>query len=446
MKQALLLQAWWKQGNRSLVRFNNTKVINNYGSSIRRELHDGESLPLLLSDFQKPLGMFAACLPGLEPYLKAELKSLAFKRIQTGSGGVHFSAASAEEIFKCHLFLGTASHIYIRAGPTFRATSMTDLRKSITKMPFWEMLLMRDGTGNSKPSLDIRVSASKSRLYHTTAVAERVERGICNALGVNINDEEVGPSLRLLVRIHRDEVQVSVDTSNTPLHQRGYRLETAKAPLREDLAHAMLLSSGFGSRTRSVLDPFCGSGTILIEAAAMASKLPPGRLRDPPLQGLAFQNDAYWHGMVKSAIMEDALDHDPSIQIFGSDRDQGAIEIARRNASRAGVDRLVDFEHNAISSNSWFEDPSRAPDGRFLVATNPPFGHRIKVDSKMSSLLPLYQTFGNMVKPLDADVVILGHDVNLIRQTGIPNLKLRFASKHGGKNVFALGANNNRSV
>jgi putative N6-adenine-specific DNA methylase len=404
-----------------------------------------EVLPL-----PQPLILFASCLPGLEPFLKQEMRSLGFQEAQSTSGGVHFFASTADQIFKSHLFLGTASHIYLRAGAPFRARSMTEVTKGVARLDFWGQYMLPNGN-NTKPTLDIRVVASKSRLYHTKGIAERVEKGICTALGVNPDEKTVdkNPAIRLLVRVHRDMVQISVDTSTTPLHQRGYRLETAKAPLREDLAYALLYSAGFGaeeSKINSMLDPFCGSGTIPIEAASMACNLPPGRLREAPLRGLTLQNDASWQAMVDTALQQAQNQHTTydyeNIQILGSDRNQGGIDIARRNAERAGVAEVVKFQHNAISSNSWLENLSIAPMS-FLVATNPPFGHRTSPAKSSPSLLPLYQTLGHKIAKIpegNVDVAILGYDVNLVRRTGIPNLKLQFTSKHGGLNVFALGA------
>lgn len=462
MKHRSLYHHCWTQGKSLLRTFSSKSRINKNKTNSAGGRGEDANLPSTGRQrkntiaagrlpLQQPLNMFASCLPGLEPFLQHELGSLGFMEAQISSGGVQFAAASTEEIFKCHLFLGTASHIYLRAGPSFQARGMDDLRKSVTKLPFWsQYLLSSEGKqSGTKPSLDIRVVASKSRLYHTKAIADRVERGICNALGVSVDAEvtDDNPSVRLLVRIHRDEVQVSVDSSTTPLHQRGYRLETAKAPLREDLAYGLLYSAGFtNDATVNLLDPFCGSGTIPIEAAAMAYKLPPGRLREAPLQGLTLQNGALWKEMVTTALKEakQLQSLERHVRILGSDRNEGGIDIARRNAKRAGVEHLVEFEHNAISSNSWLEDPSALS---FLVATNPPFGHRLSSSKRSSSssksLLPLYQTLGHKLvsrKGGDVDVAILGHDAKLVRRTGIPDLKVQYTSKHGGMNVFALGA------
>ncbi|CAJ1931672.1 unnamed protein product [Cylindrotheca closterium] len=414
-----------------------------------------------------PLHVFASCLPGLEPFLNEELVSLGFQTRRT-TGGVHFRASNAKELHSCHLWCGTASNIYLRAteDKTFRARGMAELKKHITRLSFWEECI--DTTDQSLSSgFEIRVKSSKSKLYHTAGIAQRVEEGIYSALGKDTPSKEITESqndsqkLKVLVKIYRDEVEVSVDTSSTPIHQRGYRLETAKAPLREDLAFALLYSTKLFGRNNSandwsVLDPFCGAGTIPIEAAALAHNLPPGRLREAPLRGLTFYDPDGWNRMVESAVRNSTTgDMNEELQILGTDRNEGAIAISERNAARASVDHLVKFRHQAISSNQWFENPSLAP-SRTLVVCNPPFGHRISKDTKKkkdpfsSSLLPLIQTLGHKLMKLigqsaegnsrrQVAVNILGTNPNLIRRSGIPNLKVSFASKHGGINVFALG-------
>mmetsp|Transcript_22031 Transcript_22031/g.54434 ORF Transcript_22031/g.54434 Transcript_22031/m.54434 type:complete len:511 (-) Transcript_22031:986-2518(-) len=445
----------------------------------------------------EPLHVFASCLPGLEGLLNQELVDLGFQANKRTAGGVHFRASSAQDLYNCHLWCGTASNIYLRAtsDKPFRARGMAELKKHISRLSFWEdyisdEMMIHDNLPSSSAAFEIRVKSSKSKLYHTAGIAQRVEEGIYSALGKNKNDSNNPPKkttkrqgdgdnnkLKVLVKIYRDEVEVSVDTSSTPIHQRGYRLETAKAPLREDLAFALLYSTNlFGKRKHnndyddwSLLDPFCGSGTIPIEAAAMAHNLPPGRLREPPLQGLTLYDPDGWKQLVESAVRNSTIHNDTDddgrmIPILGTDRDQGAIAISQRNAARAGVDHLVTFRHQAISANEWFENPSLAPN-RLLVACNPPFGHRIssnknKTDNKKkdpsskasSSLLPLIQTLGHKVVALgdsggsqddesrrQVAVNILSNNPNLIRRSGIPNLKVSFASKHGGMNVVALG-------
>jgi putative N6-adenine-specific DNA methylase len=408
-----------------------------------------KSKPVLVPAFN----IFASCLPGLEPFLDQELKALGFANQQSIAGGVCFSVSTVEEIHQCHLHLGTASHIFLRAGPAFRALGMEELARKVSKQRFWREYLKFP---LKHLRLSIRVTSSKSRLYHTAGIAQRVERGINIALGKHEDFAEFSSSpatqcdtfIKILVRIHRDQVEISVDTSSTPLHKRGYRAEGAKAPLREDLAFALLYASGFGNGDMvGLLDPFCGSGTIVLEGAAIAYGLPPGRLRQAPLIGSVFEDKIGWETMVDSAVKKarattesDFANNKP--EFIGTDRNKGAIEISQRNAKRAGLSALVSFHHRVISDVDWFANPLLASDKKF-VATNPPFGHRIK-NTKNKSLLPLYQTLGHKVtkKALQNKVVgvsILAHDPKLIRQTGIPNLKLLFHSKHGGMNIFVLG-------
>ena len=415
--------------------------------------------------------IFASCLPGLEPFLNNELKSLGIPQSSSSGGGVHFKLACANKILQCHLHLGTASHIYLRAGVPFRALGMEELCLKVSRQKFWKQYIKIDRVSKTTdlPNLDIKVTSRKSRLFHTKGIAERVERGIWNSLGLDgqaIIDNKISDlksnhngvlqkkqaTIKILVRISGNMVEISVDTSNTPLHRRGYRLQGGKAPLREDLAFALLYSSGFGPGV-SLIDPFCGSGTILIEGAAMACGLPPGRLREVPMLGSQFENRDEWEAMVSSSMdraYENLERHkkDPNAhKLVGSDRNKGAIHAALGNAERAGVLDLLNLEHQAISSASWFSNPEEAP-SRVLVATNPPFGRRVSKDKKglgtVQSLLPLYQTLGHKVVNLrgNVDFSIFVQDIILARQTAVKNLSLKFASKHGGLNAFVLGAEN----
>jgi len=428
------------------------------------------------------------------------------------SGGLSFHVKEEESlqqiVMNCHLFLGTASHVYLRCGDIFYARNMEELRRKVSSMPFWSMCIDTAAANNddsiepSIPKFNIKVKSTKSKLIHTVGIAQRIERGIYDALGIAIDDgndedDEEGKerttrrnsynenAINILVHIHRDQVQISMDTSATPLHKRGYKLEVAKAPLREDLAFALLRCAGWGTnpamtssnfhgdrKTNSyynsnfLLDPFCGSGTILIEGAAMAVGLPPGRLRPPPLWGTTLFDDDGWRKLVEkynvhigasgddtkvhnlaTASSSDEIDNSnmnmdsnekdddnivatTNINIFGSDRDAGAIKAAKANAERAGVSNVVTFECYPLSSNPWFEQPNSAPffpsmnddtdcdertgdyyDIGLLVATNPPYGKRVSalarqrtLGSKKSKLSPgahpllsLYQTFGHRI-------------------------------------------------
>jgi putative N6-adenine-specific DNA methylase len=299
---------------------------------------------------------------------------------------------------------------------------------------------------------DIRVTSTKSKLMHTNAIAERVQAAIDESLGreAQENKGEIDPckNVRLTVRIVRDMVLMSIDTSSSPLHQRGYRLETAKAPLREDLAFALLYSSGWQPhhdgeiKFEGLLDPFCGSGTIVIEGASIVAGLPPGRLRPAPLRGTQLFDPSQWKTLLDDNVPSKRQAH---VVICGNDRNAGAVSAAISNATRAGVRGLIDFRQAALASNPWFEDPLLAPDCP-LIVTNPPFGKRIKgKDTKrdIHPLLPLYQTLGGRMGRLmeakpGAGITMLSHDPKLARKMGLPDMSVAFSTHHGGIDVSAM--------
>ena len=417
------------------------------------------------------LDISATCLPGLESILSEELREHGIRSKPSGAGKVELVNPRLEDIFECHLHLGTASRILMRCGEPFTARGLAELRRKVAKLP-WRRILKRN------INLQARVRKShKSKLYHSTAIRDRVVFGIYEALGYSVPDDgtsitdwqsdkvedmEVFPVVRLDVSIAFDQVSIFIDTSTTPVHQRGYRLATGKAPLREDIAFGMLWMSGWRpenslSKFSGFLDPFCGSGTIPIEAASMAIGLPPGRLREPPLQGTKFQNPSKWERLVQSfAIPNPTKKMLQNLRIRASDRNAGAIEAAQSNARRAGVHRLIKFDEKSLSGNSWFEDQMPAP-SNLLIATNPPFGKRVSPaksspengdGSKISSrdrLLPLVQTIGEKVKNLTKNgcsvtTMILSNDQRLMRRTSLENINVAFQTKHGGLDVHALMA------
>jgi putative N6-adenine-specific DNA methylase len=385
------------------------------------------------------LDLFAACLPGLEPLLAAELQGLGMAPTET-AGGVEFRGGR-DALLAAHLHLGTASHLLLRCA-RFRCRNLQELQTRTAQLP-WPRWLRRD------VPFAVRATARKSRLYHTGAIEERVRRGVAMALagggepaagaavplaagaGVPL---AAGAGIPLAVRVVDDVVAISLDTSDEPLHRRGYRLESAKAPLREDLAHALLRAAAF-ARGQALLDPFCGAGTIAIEAAAIALALPPGRLRPPPLRGTALADDDRWHALVAAAVRAAAGTAGAAMPIAASDRDAGAVAAARRNAERAGVLHALDLRHCAVSRAPWLEHPDTAP-RPLLLATNPPFGLRVAAGRDLGNL---YQTLGHLALRLgeSARTAILAHDHRLARRTGL-TLRAAFTTRHGGLHVSAL--------
>lgn len=366
---------------------------------------------------------FASCQPGLESLVQRELTDLGVQGRPSG-GGVAFDA-DLRTLMRAGLWLGCASHVLLRVAE-FPCRALGELQRKAAALPW------RDWLHPNVP-IELRATTKASRVYHTNAAAERVTNAIVQSLKTAppVSPEEDGDVARIAVRFRNDVCTISIDTTATPLHRRGYRLATAKAPLREDLAHALLVAAAL-KPDDAVLDPFCGSGTIAIEAAGIAAGLAPGRLRAPPLQHLALFDQEIW-----TRVRDEMPPPRPHAPIAASDRDAGAAESAHQNAERAGVAAAIEFTCGAFTTHPWLQ-AGAAPE-RGLVATNPPFGKRV---SGGRDLLHLYQRLGHCIAELPATwrSAILAHDIRLARRTG-RKLSAAFTTRHGGLPVTALLGN-----
>jgi putative N6-adenine-specific DNA methylase len=383
------------------------------------------------------LDLFAVTAPGLAPVAALELVQLgllppdraAASAGQVEPGGVAFSGG-IEEIYRANLHLRTASRVLARLG-SFYAAAFSELRKKAGRLP-WENYL--------QPGVPItlRATSHKSRLYHSGAVAERVLGAASDRLGhpvqtVNTveDEDEAGeaglPPQLVVVRIERDLCTISIDTSGDLLHRRGYRLQTAKAPLRETLAAGMILASGWRSPA-PFLDPFCGSGTLAIEAALFACGAAPGRQRQFAFSRWPGYDATLWERLLAEAEAARRVVQGP---IQASDRDAGAVEAAQANAGRAGVLADIEFSTRAVSS---IEPPHRPG----WVITNPPYGVRI---SASKDLRNLYARFGAVLRQKCPDwhAAVLSSDRRLLEQTHLA-FKNELTLVNGGVRVhLALG-------
>jgi len=226
----------------------------------------------------------------------------------------------------------------------------------------------------------------------------------------------------IVVRLAGNLCTVSIDSSGDLLHRRGYRLATAKAPLRETLASAMVLASGWNTNS-PLLDPFCGSGTIPIEAALWARRFPAGHARRFAFMDWPHFDSGFWKKLLADAakaISSDIPD------IIASDRDRGAIQAAQANAERAGVADFIEFSHKAISAIG-------PPPGPGWVITNPPYGVRLR---KTKDLRNLYAQLGKILRTRCPGwhVAILCDRIQLVHSTGL-NLDKGIPMMNGGLKV-----------
>jgi len=336
----------------------------------------------------KPFEFFASCLPGTEPFLAKELvdlglikpaHDLALPNFKTGEGGIEFSGV-LDDLYRSNIWLRTANRVLVRLG-SFHAIKFVELRRKAGNLP-WELFLQPG------QSVSIRTTCKQSKLYHSAAVTERVLGAIGDRLGkqpevLEFDEERTSPQL-VVVRLNQDLCTISIDSSGESLHRRGYRQAVAKAPLRETLAAAIILAAGWDTNS-PLLDPFCGSGVIPIEAALMAVNIPPGIKRS-----FSFENWPEYDPKIFENIKHNASrqNRNPSCIILGSDRDTGAVRAAIENADRAGVTPWIRFSQAAVSA-------IHTPPGPGWVVTNPPYGVRI---SHSQDLRGLYTQFGKVLK------------------------------------------------
>ncbi len=333
------------------------------------------------------LDAFAVTAPGLAPLVVTELRALGIAARDVSDAGVAFDGALAD-VLRVNLWSRLSSRVLVRLA-AFEARDFATLEKQALKVP-WDRVLQRGMTAR------LRVTCRKSRLYHSDAVAERVARGIERAVpGVTIEvrgrDDEEGdalpPAQLIAVRFDHDHCTISADSSGELLHRRGYRQAIAKAPLRETLAAAMLAACGWDATT-PLVDPFCGSGTIGIEAALLARNIAPGLDRSFALE--------QWPGtdveMVRTEREAARSQGRPGsgVAILLADRDAGACDAAVANAERAGV--LGDV---IIAQQSLSDADLGAVGPRGLVLTNPPYGLRVTDGNDIRSL---YARLGDVLR------------------------------------------------
>ncbi len=322
---------------------------------------------------------FAVTAPGLEPFTAQELRGLEFAPA-IEPGGVLFKG-NLSALYRANLHLRTASRILARLGNFFYATTFPELQERLARLP-WERFL------TPGQPVSTRVTCHRSKLYHSDAVARTVSTALEQRLGkpspiLKADEDSDHPPQLVVVRLAEDKCTVSVNSSGTLLHKRGYRQAVAKAPLRETLAAALLMASGW-DKVSPLLDPFCGSGTIPIEAALMALGIPPGINRRFAFMDWPGFDERLWQetaGIWQKAAGTTSL-------ILASDRDAGAIKMAQANAERAGVTDYIEFKCQAVS----YLTPPPEPG---WIVTNPPYGLRL---SEGKDLRNLYAQFGNILR------------------------------------------------
>ena len=328
---------------------------------------------------------FAVCAPGTEALLYREVLALpGVVAPQMLPGGVEFSG-SLELLYHAHLQLRCAHRVLLRL-EDFLAQSYPMLFNKALRLP-WEHYL------GFTESYSLRVSAKASRLRHHKRLAETLQSAISQALAPLGLQPQQQPqaTLELHVRMFQDRCSLSLNSSGAHLHQRGYHQQKTRAPLRETLAASLLEALDMHAYTL-ILDPMCGSGTLLCEAAQRACGLPAGHLRRFAFEALPFFQASKWQRLRTQALSQQ---HEATLSLYGTDIDPAALQAAKHNAHTAGVAELIHWQHQdarvlpytALLAQA--RQQHQRPTAPGLVLCNPPYGRRL---GNLTETRQLYQT------------------------------------------------------
>lgn len=332
----------------------------------------------------KEFELFAPCHFGLEAVLKREIINLGYEVTEVVDGRVSFKG-SAEAIARCNVFLRTTERVMLKVG-SFKAVTFDELFEKTKALP-WENFIPKDGKFWVK-----KASSIKSRLFSPSDIQRIVKKAIVDRLSGKYNllrFPEDGSEYPIRITILKDEVTVGLDTSGESLHKRGYRKLTVKAPITETLA-AALISLTPWKKDRLLIDPFCGSGTIPIEAAMIGLNIAPGIKRE--FQAMTWDNilpKSLFKEAKKEA--ENLIDRETKLSIRGYDLDSSALDAARGNLLLAGLEGNIHFQQRDM------RDISSAKKYGFII-TNPPYGERLEEKDAMPEL---YKEMGKAFSKLD---------------------------------------------
>ncbi len=327
-----------------------------------------------------PVKLTAITAFGLEAIVGRELKNLNMNDVQVFNGGVHF-IGDAKDIVIANLKLRCAERIFIELA-RFKAVSFQELIDGIESIQ-WEKWIPHGG------KFPVYSKSVKSKLFSLSDIQAIGKKGIANRLGKVYSTtwiEEKFGNYAIYINIHKDEVVVHLDTTGDALHKRGYRQKTTTAPLKETMAAALVYLANWRGDT-PLVDPFCGSGTILIEAALRARNIASGIGRSFVSENWSMISKKIWKEQRKKAYTE--IDLNKELKIYGYDKDPYAIKLAKQNAELAGVDEDIEFKVADIKDFT-----TNLKYGSII--TNPPYGERLEDEKVVHNLS---QTMGSVMLP-----------------------------------------------
>ncbi len=329
--------------------------------------------------------LIAPCHFGLESVLKREILDLGYEIVSVEDGKVTF-LGDESAICRSNIFLRTTERVLLKIGK-FKAETFDELFEKTKALP-WEEYIPQDGK-----FWVAKATSIKSKLFSPSDIQSIMKKAMVERLKTYYKTswfEESGDSFPLRVTIMKDEVTVTIDTSGESLHKRGYRKLTSKAPITETLAAALIMLTPW-NKDRILVDPFCGCGTIPIEAAMIGARIAPGMNR-------SFLSESWTHIVPKKQWYEagteanDMILKDIEMNIQGYDIDGDIVGAARENAKLAGVEEYIHFQQRPMQE-------LRNPKKYGFIITNPPYGERLEEKEMMPKL---YKEIGDVFKGLDS--------------------------------------------
>lgn len=331
------------------------------------------------------LEYIAPCHFGLEAVLKREIAELGYEIVSVEDGRITF-AGDAQALCRANIFLRTAERVLIKVG-SFHAETFEELFQGTKALP-WGEYIPKDGK-----FWVTKAASVKSKLFSPSDIQSVMKKAMVESMKNTYHADwfaESGDSYPVRVFLMKDEVTVGLDTTGESLHKRGYRKLTAKAPIAENLAAALIMLTPW-KQDRILVDPFCGSGTIPIEAAMIAARMAPGMNRNFTAEDWTHIVDRKcWYRTVDEA--ESLLDLSVETDIQGYDIDDDMVSIARANAKLAGVEQMIHFQRRGVEQLSH-------PKKYGFIITNPPYGERLEDKKNLSAL---YGVIGERYMALDS--------------------------------------------
>lgn len=332
----------------------------------------------------KTFSIILPCHFGLEAVLKREVSDLGYDIERVEDGRVTF-IGDADAVCRANIHLRTAERVLICVG-RFKAYTYDELFEQV-KACNWEEFIPADGR-----FWVTKATSVNSKLFSPSDIQSIVKKAIVERMKQHYDVdwfEESGAEYPIRVFFNKDEATVCLDTTGESLHKRGYRTQAGLAPISETLAAALIMLSPW-HKDRILLDPFCGSGTIAIEAAMIAANIAPGMNRSFTAEKWTnFIDRQLWYDVIDEA--EEEINYDVDTDIQGYDIDPEVVKIAKENAVRAGVDKLIHFQQRPVRDMSHH--------GKYgFIITNPPYGERLE---ERETLPAIYSAFGDRFKMLD---------------------------------------------